>query len=24
LPTRVHKHSRANPQVTGTRHVNRV
>ena len=24
LPTRMHKHSRANPQVTGTRHVNRV
>jgi hypothetical protein len=24
LPTRLHKHSRANPQVTGTRHVNRV
>lgn len=24
LPTRVQKHSRANPQVTRTRHVNRV
>jgi hypothetical protein len=24
LPTRTHKHSRANPQVTGTQHVNRV
>jgi hypothetical protein len=24
LPTRMHKHSRANPQVTGTRHVNHV
>src|ERR1700722_14910869 len=24
LPTQVHKHSRANPEVTGTRHVNRV
>ena len=24
LPTRTHKHSRANPQVTATRHVNRV
>jgi len=24
VPTRTDKHSRANPQVTGTRHVNRV
>jgi hypothetical protein len=24
LPTRTHNHSRANPQVAGTRHVNRV
>ena len=24
LPTQMHKHSRANPEVTGTRHVNRV
>jgi hypothetical protein len=24
LPTQIHKHSRANPEVTGTRHVNRV
>jgi hypothetical protein len=23
-PTQLHKHSRANPEVTGTRHVNRV
>ena len=24
LPTQMHKHSRANPEVTGTRHINRV
>jgi hypothetical protein len=24
LPTRIHTHSRANPQVTETRHINRV
>lgn len=24
LPTQMHKHSGANPEVTGTRHVNRV
>jgi len=24
LPTRIHRHSRANPQVRETRHVNRV
>src|ERR1700741_1186429 len=24
LPTRISRHSRANPEVTGTRHVNRV